>query len=339
MSTANIKINKPLIVLLGLILIGFIVYISGPIYIVDEGQQSVTTRFGEIVGVETEAGLKFKIPFIDQVTRYSKKILSWDGEPRRVPTQEQQFIWVDTTARWRIFDPKLFYSSINTLTQAFSRLDDIIESSVRTTISQNKLVEAVRNTNNITTNQFETTFSAFALDDDDDTNIDEIANLTTQREQQPKIDKGRQALSQEMLDIVQVITPQFGIEVIDVVIRQIRYSDDLTESVYNRMISERKQIAQASRSWGEGRKQKILGQLENEQKVILSEAYATSETLKGTADAQATQIYANAYKTDPRFFSFWIAIESYRKTLPKLNKVLSTDYDYFRYLYNSQGTR
>lgn len=332
-------VSTPLIILGILVVLGFIVYISGPIFIIHEGEQGVITRFGQVVGVETRAGLKFKVPFIDQLTRYSKKILSWDGDPRRVPTLEQQFIWVDTTARWRILDPKLFYSSINTMTQAYSRLDDIIESAVRTTISQNRLVEAVRNTNTIINTQFETTFSSFAIDEENESDIEEIASLTTQREVQPEIQKGRRALSQEMLQAVKGITPSFGIEIIDVVIRQIRYSDDLTESVYNRMISERKQIAQASRSWGEGRKQKILGQLKNEQKVILSEAYATAETIKGDADATATRLYGEAYQQNPQFFSFWVAIESYRKTLPNLDKILSTDYDYFRYLYNSQGRR
>ena len=330
------NINKMLLFFIILIIIFTIIIASGPIYFVKEGEQKVITRFGEIVGFEIEAGIKFKIPIIDKTTTYSKKILSWDGEPRRVPTLEQQFIWVDTTARWRIFDPKLFYSSINTMTQAYSRLDDIIESAVRTTISQNRLVEAVRNTNAIIETQFQTTTSTFALDDDGDT---DIIDLATQREAQPPIEKGRRALSQKMLEVVKIITPEFGIEIIDVVIRQIRYSEDLTESVYNRMISERKQIAQASRSWGEGRKQKILGELKNEQQVILSDAYAKAEVIKGKADAKATKIYTEAYQQSPQFFSFWIAIESYKKTLPSLNKLLSTDYDYFRYLYSIDGKR
>ncbi len=329
--------NNILIFFFIFITVCVIVIASGSIYFVKEGEQKVITRFGEIIGVEIEAGVKFKLPFVDRVTTYSRKILSWDGEPRRVPTLEQQFIWVDTTARWRIFDPKLFYSSINTMTQAYSRLDDIIESAVRTTISQNRLVEAVRNTNAIIETQFQTTTSTFTIEEGQE-DVD-ITDLATQREAQSPIEKGRRALSQEMLEVVKVITPEFGIEVIDVVIRQIQYSEDLTESVYNRMISERKQIAQASRAWGEGRKQKILGELQNEQKVILSDAYAKAEVIKGEADAEATQIYTEAYQQSPQFFSFWVAIESYKKTLPQLNKILSTDYDYFRYLYNTTGQR
>ncbi len=329
--------NNILIFFFIFIIVCVIVIASGSIYFVKEGEQKVITRFGEIIGVEIEAGIKFKLPIVDRVTTYSRKILSWDGEPRRVPTLEQQFIWVDTTARWRIFDPKLFYSSINTMTQAYSRLDDIIESAVRTTISQNRLVEAVRNTNAIIETQFQTTTSTFTIEEGQE-DVD-ITDLATQREAQSPIEKGRRALSQKMLEVVKVITPEFGIEVIDVVIRQIQYSEDLTESVYNRMISERKQIAQASRAWGEGRKQKILGELQNEQKVILSDAYAKAEVIKGEADAEATQIYTEAYQQSPQFFSFWVAIESYKKTLPQLNKILSTDYDYFRYLYNTTGQR
>ena len=140
-----------------------------------------------------------------------------------------------------------------------------------------------------------------------------------------------------MLEAVKPIVPQYGIEVIDIIPRQIKYSDELTESVYNRMIKERNQIAQAFRSYGEGQKATILGKLENDKRSILSEAYTISETTKGKADAEASRIYANAYDRDPSFFDFWRAIESYRKTLPSFSKTLSTDLDYFKYLYGTKG--
>ncbi len=152
-----------------------------------------------------------------------------------------------------------------------------------------------------------------------------------------EITLGREGLSQEMLKAAQKVTPQYGIQLIDIVIRQIRYSDDLTQSVYNRMIKEREQIAEFYRSFGEGKKAEWLGKLDNEKRTILSAAYARSETLKGTADAVATKIYADAYSKDESFFEFWRSIESYKKTFPNFNKTLSTDMDYFKYLYSPNG--
>jgi membrane protease subunit HflC len=133
------------------------------------------------------------------------------------------------------------------------------------------------------------------------------------------------------------MVPEYGIELIDVVTRQIRYSDELTESVYARMIKERNQIAQAIRSEGEGRRADILGQMERERMTIMSAAYRESESIRGTADAEAARIYAEAYNQDRDFFDFWRAIESYRNTMPGFDKTLSTDIDYFRYLYSIRG--
>jgi membrane protease subunit HflC len=140
-----------------------------------------------------------------------------------------------------------------------------------------------------------------------------------------------------MLVLSRELTPEYGMEILDVQVRQIKYSDELTESVYNRMISERNQIAQAFRSFGEGKKAEWLGKLENEKRSILSAAYTESETIKGKADAEATQIYSETYSRDPGFFAFWRALESYKQTLPKFNKTLSTDMDYFRFLYGTRG--
>jgi membrane protease subunit HflC len=142
-----------------------------------------------------------------------------------------------------------------------------------------------------------------------------------------------------MIKIVASIVPEYGIEVLDIVPRQIKYSEELTDSVYQRMIKERNQIAQAFRSYGEGKKAEWLGKLENEKRSILSSAYAKSETLKGKADAEATKIFADAFGKDPSFFEFWKAMESYKETMPAFKKTLSTDMDYFKYLYNPTGTR
>lgn len=316
-----------------------VLVLLGPFYILKEGEQAVLVRFGEIIDSQTEAGLKFKMPVIDTVVTYSRRIQSWDGESRRMPTAENQFVWVDTTARWRITDPELFYESVQTMSQAYSRLDDVIESAVRTVVSTSSLSQAVRSSDSINERIDETPIVPEAEGADiDDAGFEEIADLIEVNIRQNSIaGKGRREMSQEMLAQAGAVTPDFGIELIDIVVRQIRYSDDLTTSVYDRMISERRQIAQAYRSYGEGRKAQILGQLENDRRRILSEAYAISERIRGDADSEAARIYSEAYSQDPGFFEFWRAIESYRSVMPRFAKTLSTDMDYFKYLYSPEG--
>lgn len=326
------KTKTFIFIIIALIVIFFIV---GPFYIIPEGEQSVVIRFGKIVQTQVNAGLKIRLPFIDKVVRYSKKILSWDGESQRIPTFENQFIWVDTTARWKIVDPKKFYESVGTVTQAQSRLDDVIDSGVRKIISGNSIREAVRNSNLINDIERRDVYLTNSSDDATDNESVSITNLT--KVEYAKIEKGRNQLSTEILAEAKQITPQYGIELIDIVIRQIKYSDDLTESVYNRMIKERNQIAEAFRSDGEGKKAAWIGEMNKELLSIKSGAYKTAEQIKGEADAKAAAIYAKAYNRDPEFYAFWKSLESYKEMLSKFNKTLTTEPEYFKYLYNKNG--
>jgi membrane protease subunit HflC len=310
-------------------------FVLGPLFTIEEGEQAVVVRFGRIVSVHTDAGLKVKMPMVDKVQRYSKKILSWDGEAQRLPTEENQFIWVDATARWRITDPKLFYESVGTTTQAQSRLDDVIDSEVRKIVSRNSLREAVRNSNVINEIQRQDVYTTSSVTESGEEDTISIAVFTDTI--YDEIEKGRNVLSDEMLEEATIIAPQYGIELIDIIIRQIKYSDDLTESVYNRMIKERNQIAQAFRSDGEGKKAEWMGRMERELDAVQSEAYRRSEEIRGRADAEAASIYARTYRQNQEFYSFWKAIESYRKMLPRFKKTLTTDPDYFRYLYDIEG--
>lgn len=329
------------------VLVVLVVFIAilGPFYIVQEGEQAVVIRFGEIVNVTQEAGLHFKTPVVDQVVTYSAKLLSWDGDPRRMPTAENQFIWVDTTARWEIEDPELFYRSVTTMERAYSRLDDVIESAVRTVISANEIEEAVRDSNVINAIDREQALPSEAEqalpeemeEEATDDRLQEIADLLTVVENRQEISRGRQQLSIEMLTRARETAAELGINLEDIIIRQIRYSEDLTESVYDRMVSERRRIAQAYRSYGEGRKQELIGTMENERRAILSGAYERAETIRGEADAEAARIYSEAYQQDPDFFAFWRAIESYRRTMPEFKKTLSTDMQYFDFLYSEDG--
>jgi membrane protease subunit HflC len=317
----------------GLIIIFALVIIfvlMGPLYIVNEGNQVVVTRFGSIVKTHTDAGLHIKIPFLDKVTTYPKLVLSLDGDAQRIPTKENQFIIVDTTSRWRISDPEKFYQSFKDLNSAYNKLSDIIDSSTRTVITQNRLSEIVRSSNIINENK-----AAESSVQDDETK--EIENLVTESTANELVSFGRSELCKQMTEDANKLVPEYGIELIDIVPRQIKYSDELTESVYNRMIKDRSQVAQAYRSLGEGKKAEWLGKLESEKRTIASEAYRKSEEIKGNADAQAAKIYADAYNADPEFYTFWKSMESYKNTLKDFKATYSTEMDYFDYLYSANG--
>lgn len=327
--------KKAITVLVVVAVLIVVLMLLGPLYVLEEGEQAVVTRFGAIVSTQSEAGLKFKMPVVDTVLKYPKKILSWDGDAQRIPTAENQFIWVDTTARWKITDPIKFYESVTTLEQGWSRLDDVIDSSVRTVIAENSLNEAVRNSNII--NELNREEAIAVGEEAEGTGIDELLKSNFTATTYDEVLKGREVLSRAMFNSASKLTTQFGIELIDILIRQIRYSDDLTESVYNRMIKERRQIAEFYRSYGEGKKAEWLGKLDNERRSVLSGAYETSETIKGTADAEATKIYSAAYGNNAEFYEFWRSIESYKKILPNFRKTLTTDMEYFKYLYDQDG--
>ncbi len=322
-------------ILIVIIVLLILFLLLGPFYMVNEGEQAVITRFGRIVDTETTSGLKLKMPVIDTVTKYPKMLLSWDGDAQRIPTKENQFIWVDATARWRINDPALFYMTVKTVEGGIARLNDVLDSTIRTVISENYLNEAVRSTNRINSMEIEENVGSEVENAED---AETLKSLTSTRAVQEEIKIGRDGLSDMMLQDAAPLTLRYGIELEDVIIRQIRYSDDLTASVYSRMIKERSQIAETYRSYGRGQLLSWQGRTENDKKNILSKAYAESEKIKGDADAAATAIYSNAYSADPEFFRLWTLLESYRKTISGIkDKTLSTSLDYFDYMYSSEG--
>ena len=315
--------------LLGVALLGILILVLliKPFYILNEGQTVIITQFGEIVKTETEAGLHFKMPILHQVHRYTAKLLRIDGDPQKILTKEKQFIEVNTTSRWRISDIRKFYQSLGTYEAAYSRLSDIIDSSVRDIITVNSLDDVVRSTNSINETVHQEQFGL----NTDEVKLEEVTGA--EKVVYANIEKGRDVLAAEILKKANMQLEDFGIEVIDVIFKEIKYSDELQASVYNRMIKERNQIAQTFRSTGEGKKAEWLGKLENEKKSILSKAYSESEKIKGAADAQATAIYAASYGKSPEFYSFWKSLEVYQNALPDAEKILSTDMEYFQYLY------
>lgn len=324
------KTRKNLLTLaITLAVIALIVAVK-PFYILDEGYQAVITRFGSINSSHTQAGLYLYVPIIDQVTIYPKLVLSIDGDAQRIPTKENQFIIVDTTSRWRITDAQKFYRSFKVLDNAYNKLSDIIDSATRTVITQNRLSEIVRSSNIIN----ETTSQTL---DDKDEETKEIEDLVFSDTVNESITRGRSELCKQMTALANELVPEYGVQIIDIVPRQIKYSDELTQSVYQRMIKERNQVAGAYRSLGEGKKAEWLGKLENEKRAIESGAYKESEEVKGLADAKAASIYSESYSRDAEFYSFWKSIESYKETLKGKNATFSTNMDYFKYLYSANG--
>ena len=303
---------------------------AGPLYIVNEGTQVVVTRFSKIVASHTDAGLHFKVPFLDHVIEYPKLILSLDGDEQRIPTKENQYIMVDTTSRWRITDPEAFYKNFQTLANSYNKLSDIIDSSCRTVITQNRMSEIVRSSNIINETKAE------EQTDEETIEINNLVNADTTNE---VVTKGRNVLCKQMAEKARAEIAGYGIELIDIVPRQVKYSDELNESVYNSMIKDRNQVAQAYRSLGEGKKAEWLGRLESDKRSIASEAYRKSEEIKGAADAEAAAIYAAAYNKDPEFYTFWKSMESYKNNLKDYPATLSTSMDYFDYLYGADGKR
>lgn len=314
------------LVIIALLLVVFL--LLGPFYILSEGEQAVVTRFGKIVDTQTESGLKFKMPLVDNVVKYSSKLQSWDGEAQRIPTSENQFIWVDATARWYIADPALFYETVGTVSSGLGRLNDIIDSTIRTVISENNLNEAVRSTNQI--NEINIVEDFQDVDSAEDAQT--LQTLTATTTVQQSIEIGREGISNMILEQASTFTDTYGIALEDVIIRQIRYSDDLTESVYERMIKERNQIAEAYRSYGRGQLAEWQGTTERDMNTILSEAEAEAARIRGEADAEASRIYSESYSADPEFFEFYSTMQSYRNTIPSMNKILSTDSEYFKYI-------
>ncbi|MEN8199058.1 MAG: protease modulator HflC [Thermodesulfobacteriota bacterium] len=296
-------------ILIGLVLLGVTVVYDG-FFILKEDQQAMITQFGAPVGEpKTEAGFYLKLPFVQHVNYFDKRIQIWDGEPNQIPTNDKTYVYLDVSARWRIVDALQYMQAVKTESRAQSMLDDIIDGTVRDMVNKNNLIEIIRSS---------------------DWSIETMTN--PKGDQIPPM-SGRDKISEQVLEVAAKVTPQYGIELLDVMFKRVNYIESVRLRVYDRMISERKRIAAEKRSTGEGRKAEILGKVERELKVILSEANRESLEIKGKADAEATKIYGDAYSRDPEFYSFFKTLESYSKVVGNnTSLVLSSDSEIFHYL-------
>jgi len=295
-----------------------VVLVGQPFYTVDERDQALILQFGKPVGVETEPGLKFKLPFIQKVKTFPKILLEWDGDPGQIPTKDKTFISIDTFARWRIKDPLTFFRAVRTENAAQEKLDAIIDAATYDYITSHNLIEAVRTSNR-------------------SMKVEEMISvgLPEKARQQVEISMGREKMTRGILEQIAPKMVQLGIEIEDFRIKRINYVAEVQKKVYERMIAERRQISEKFRSEGQGQSKRIEGERQKELRKIKSEAYRTAEETKGAADAEAIKIYANAFNRDPEFYSFINTLAIYKESLDEsTNIIMSTKSEFFKYLKN-----
>jgi modulator of FtsH protease HflC len=288
-------------------------------FVVREDQQVILTQFGRPVGEPIRApGLRFKVPLIQRAHFFDKRFLEWQGDAEELPTKDKVFIFVDTYARWRISDPLLFFQRLRDESGAQSRLDDILDGETRSAIAKHDLLDVIRSTNRTP-------------------QIDEDA--TDGMSQFSEVRIGRDRIRDEILRAAQARTADLGIEVLDVQFKRIHYGEQVKGDVYNRMISERRRIADRYRSEGQGEALRIAGDMERELKRIQSEAYRETQEVRGRADAEAAGIYASSYDQTPEareFYGFVKSMESLERTVDRETwLMLSTGGEFYRYLDSS----
>ncbi len=291
-------------------------------YTVSETEQVIITQFGKPVGEPvSDAGLHFKVPFIQEITRIEKRILEWDGRPNEMPTKDKTYIVVDTFGRWRITDAKQYFLRLRDERSAQSRLDDILGSETRNAIAKHELIEVIRTTKDRQPAQ-------------DAILVDAPGNIGVLY----PIRIGKAGIEREIFDEAKAKLEDFGIELLDIRFKRINYNDSVRRRIYERMISERQQIAERFRSEGAGEAAKILGKKERDLLKIESEAYKSVQEIRGAADAEATEIYASAYNQSPEavaFYEFIKTMETYQEMLDEQSTlILTTDSDIFQYLKN-----
>jgi len=324
----NAKLSL-LTALLGAVAVVAAVVLLASIYTVDPTEQVIITQFGEPQGEPIQqAGLHFKIPFIQRVNRIPKHILSWGGQASEMPTKDKLYIRVDTFGRWRVTDPLEYFRRMRDERSALSRLDDILGSETRNAVAKHNLIEIVR------TDQERQPLT--------DETLEELVGAVSGRiGVLMPIRKGRSAIEDEIQKAAKAKLAEFGIELLDLRFKRINYNPSVVEKIYERMVSERQQIASKFRSEGEGEAARILGNKERDLDKIESEAYREVQTIRGAADAKATEIYARAYNQTPEaaeLYEFVKSMETFKTVIGRdATLVLSTDSDLFRYLKSADG--
>jgi len=308
----------------GIVVIAAAVLLFKGLFVVDEMHMAVVFQFGKPVKTVQQAGLHTMIPLLQNVIQFDKRMLEWDGEPNQIPTRDKKFIWIDITARWKILDPLQFYKTVRSEFGAQKKLDDIIDGITRDVISNELLIEFVRNTGRALI------YSREYSDEDAQGGASPVGKAF-------ELTSGRNEISDRIKSRAKIDVKDLGIDIVDVLVQRVNYTKDVREKVYSRMISERKKVAERYRAEGQGDRARILGRMEKEIRTIRSKSYRTSEEIRGKADAEATQIYAKTYSKDPEFYSFQRTLQNYRSNIDeKTTLLVTTKNDYFQHLNTSR---
>jgi len=302
-------------VLITVFIFAIVLIFGGAFYIVNESEQVVITQFGKPVGNPIiTPGLKLKKPFLETANYFDKRFIAWDGEPKQVSTRDKRFININTYARWRISDPLQYAKRLFDESKALTRLGSVLEGATQNAIANHDLIELVRSSNRTYVSGQE--------------NSDEKSN-----KEKAIIKSGRDEITKEILALAKESTKDLGIEILDFKFKRINYVPEVRQKVYERMISERKRIAEEFRSQGAGESARISGQKDRDLKEITSDAYRRSQEIKGKADGEAANIYAGAYNKNPSFYRFMRTMEIYKETLDdETVLVLSTEGEFLKFL-------
>ena len=249
-------------------------------FIINEFEQGIVLQFGRPIGdSKTQSGLYFKTPFIQNVVKFEKRILEWDGAATEIPTkgmkgkgsssndnqsnkQETTNIFIDTFARWKITDPLKFYTRVNNETSAQSRLDGIIDGKIRDKIAPKYINDVVKNSSEI-------------------------------------MDEALSAVTEELLNL------DIGIEILGIEIKRVTFNDQIMPQVFDRMASEQEAEAAKFEGQGKAKRSEILGIINREVDFIISRAEKESKIIEGTADSVSAALYAKTYKNDTQFYELW----------------------------------
>jgi membrane protease subunit HflC len=287
------KISSSALSIVAIIVFGLL---YGSVFTVGERDLAIKFRFSEIVDSDYEPGLYFKLPYVNNVEFYPKRLLTINNPQEQFLTQEKKNLYVDFFVKWRITDVAVYYRATGgDANTAASRLLEIVKDGIRAEFAKRTVPEVV----------------------------------TAERRE----------MMNEMLSEARKNAKQLGIEVVDVSVKRIEFSDEVSESVFRRMREERSRIASELRAEGAENAERIKSEADRERTVLLAEAYRDAEIIRGESDAKATEIYAEAFNRDPEFYSFYRSLEAYKNSLGTKGDllVIGPDSDFLRYLKNADG--
>jgi membrane protease subunit HflC len=274
-----------------------LVVASLSLFTVDQRQNAIVFRLGEIVSVKTVPGLFFKVPLVDNVRYFDSRILTLDAEEaQRFVTSENKPVLVDSFVKWRIIDVKQYYVSVQgDENLARVRLTQAVNGSLREEFGKRTIHEVVSG------------------------------------EREKIMDLMREKADQTSREI--------GVQVLDVRLKRVDFTPEISESVYGRMQAERKRVANELRSTGFAEAEKIRADADKQRQVVIAQAYRDAQRLKGDGDAKASAIYARAFERNPEFYAFYRSLEAYRQSFKSKSDlmILEPNSEFFRYLKNPAG--